>query len=72
MNLSKLVRTVGLCLPLSLTALSATYADQKPLQPCGCTYCSHVPNTRECVNFDGTTMTCGYFLAVTFCLPNNG
>lgn len=71
MNLSKLVRIVGLCLILSLTALSATYAGP-PLQPCGCTYCSHSPNTRECVNFDGTTMTCGYFLAVTFCLPNGG
>ncbi len=67
MNLSKIVRTVGLCLTLSLTALSATYANGKPPQPCSCEYCPTVPNNRACINFDGTTTTCGYFLAVTLC-----
>jgi hypothetical protein len=71
MKLSKIVRSAALCLALSLTALTATYA-APPVQECGCGYCSRVPNTRECTNFDGTTITCGYFLAVTFCLPNGG
>lgn len=64
--MSKIVRTLGLCLILSITALTATSADPKPIQ-CGCVTCSHAPNTRECTNFDGTVMTCGYFLAVTLC-----
>jgi hypothetical protein len=67
MNLSKLVRIVGLCLLLSVTALSATYAGP-PLQSCGCGYCSRTGPDQECINFDGTTMTCGYFLSVTFCM----
>lgn len=66
MILSKLVRIVGLCLVLALSALTATSADPKPIE-CGCGTCSRVPNTRECTNFDGTTTTCGYFLAVTLC-----
>jgi len=69
MKLSKIVRSAALCLALSVTALTATSADPKPIQ-CGCESCSRVPNTRECTNFDGSTITCGYFLAVTFCLPN--
>jgi hypothetical protein len=66
MKLSKLVRSVGLCMILSITALTATSADPKQID-CGCGSCSRVPNTRECTNFDGTTTTCGYFLAVTLC-----
>jgi hypothetical protein len=69
MNLSKIVRSVALCLTLSLTALTA-FAEPPAPQACSCEYCSHTGNTRPCVNFDGTTVTCGYFLAVTFCLPN--
>lgn len=69
MNLSKLVRIVGLSLTLSITGLTAFAAPPKQ-QPCGCESCSHAPSNRACTNFDGTTTTCGYFLAVTFCLPN--
>ena len=64
--MKKLVRIAGLCSILALTSLTATSADPKPIQ-CGCDTCSRVPNTRECTNFDGTTITCGYFLAVTLC-----
>ena len=67
MNLSKLARVVGLSMILSVTSLAA-FADPA-IQPCGCTYCSHTAPTRSCTNFDGTTITCGYFLAVTFCTP---
>jgi hypothetical protein len=67
MNLFKLARIVGLCLTLSLTALAA-FADPPAPQPCTCTYCSHANTNRSCT-FDGTTMTCGYFLAVTLCQP---
>ena len=68
-KLSKLARIVGLCLIVSTPALM-TFADPPAPQPCGCEYCSHTAPSRSCINFDGTTMTCGYFLAVTFCLPN--
>jgi hypothetical protein len=67
-NLSKLARIVGLSLVLSVTSLAA-FADPPAPQPCGCYYCSHTASTRSCTNFDGTTTTCGYFLAVTFCTP---
>lgn len=67
MNLSQLVCIVGLCLTLSLTALTATYANPKPVQPCSCEYCPTVPSNRSCINSDGTTTTCGFFLAVTTC-----
>ena len=71
MNLPKLARIVGLCLTLSLTTLAA-FADPPTPQPCSCTYCSRAGNTRECINFDGTTITCGYFLAVSLCTPTGG
>jgi hypothetical protein len=70
MNLPKLARTVGLCLTLSLTALAA-FA-QPASQPCSCLYCSRVASDRSCTNFDGTTMTCGYYLAITLCTPLPG
>lgn len=65
MNLSKLVRNAGLCLALSITALSASAAPPAP-RPCSCEYCPTVPSNRSCT-IDGTTTTCGYFLAVTLC-----
>ena len=71
MNLPKLARIVGLCLTLSLTALTV-FADPPAPQPCSCQYCSRAGSTRECINFDGTTLTCGYFLAVTLCTPTGG
>ena len=68
-KLSKLARIAGLCLLVS-PALT-TFADPPAPQPCGCEYCSHTASTKSCVNpVDGTTMTCGYFLAITTCLPN--
>jgi hypothetical protein len=66
-HLSKLVRIVGLSLILSVTALAA-FAGPPALQACSCDYCSHAPSTRNCT-VDGTTTTCGYFLAVTLCAP---
>jgi hypothetical protein len=68
MNVTKLARIVGLSLILSVTSLAA-FADPPAQQPCGCSYCSNVPAKRNCTNFDGTTTTCGYFLAVTLCQP---
>lgn len=68
MNLSKVARVAGLCLALSVTALTAFAGP--PLQDCSCNYCSHSPSTRECRNWDGTTLTCGYYLAVTLCTAN--
>jgi hypothetical protein len=65
MNLSKLARIVGLSLALSVTALTASANPPAP-DPCGCTYCAHANPNRSCTS-DGTTMTCGYFLAVTLC-----
>jgi hypothetical protein len=53
---------------LSVTSLAA-FADPPAPQPCSCNYCSHSPSNRSCTNFDGTTTTCGYFLAVTLCQP---
>jgi hypothetical protein len=67
-NLPKLARIVGLCLMLSITALTA-FADPPAPQPCSCEYCSRTGSTRSCINFDGTTTTCGFFLAVTTCGP---
>ncbi len=68
MNLSKLARIVGLSLILSVSSLAA-FADPPAPQACSCNYCSHSPSNRSCTNFDGTTITCGYFLAVTLCQP---
>jgi hypothetical protein len=65
-KLSKLARIVGLSLTLSITALAA-FA-QPSVQACSCDYCSHAPSNRKCTQ-DGTTTTCGYFLAVTLCQP---
>lgn len=66
MNLPKLARLSVLCLILSLTALTA-FAQPAP-QPCSCEYCSRGGSGRSCI-LDGTTTTCGYFLAVTTCAP---
>jgi len=66
-KLSKLVRIAGLSLTLSITALAA-FA-QPAIQACSCSYCSHAPSNRSCTQFDGTTTTCGYFLAITLCQP---
>jgi hypothetical protein len=63
MNVSKLVRIVGLSLVLAATALPS-FAERQ----CGCTYCSSVSPTTAC-NFSGTHTTCGDFLAVTLCGP---
>ena len=68
MKLLKLARTVGLSLILSTTALTVFAAPPAP-QPCSCEYCPRVNSTRSCVLADGTTTTCGYFLAVTTCGP---
>lgn len=65
MKLSKMVRVVGLCLALSVTALSASFANA-PLQDCSCTYCPTVSPTTRCSTNPGTT-TCGSWLAVTLC-----
>lgn len=66
-KLSKLARIAGLCLLVS-PALT-TFADPPAPQPCSCEYCSRANPNRSCT-FDGTTTTCGSFLAVTLCLPN--
>ncbi len=63
MNVSKLVRIVGLSLVLAVTALPS-FAERQ----CGCNYCSSVSPTTAC-NFQGTHTTCGDFLAVTLCGP---
>ena len=68
LKLYKLVRLAALSLILSITALAA-FADPPAPPPCSCEYCSHTGAMRSCINFDGTTMTCGYFLAVTTCGP---
>jgi hypothetical protein len=65
MKLLKLVRIAGLALILSITTLTA-FADPPAPQPCSCDYCSRTSPTRSCT-FDGTTTTCGSFLAVTLC-----
>lgn len=64
----KFARILGLSLILSTTAVTV-FADPPAPQPCGCTYCAHANSTRSCTLSDGTTTTCGYFLAVTTCLP---
>lgn len=69
MKLSKLVRIAALCL-ITLTPALAVVADPPAPQPCTCEYCSHTSSTRNCINWDGTTLTCGYFLAVTTCVAN--
>lgn len=69
MSLSKLVRIVGLCLLLSITALTA-FAEP-PVQPCGCGYCTHAGQNRDCT-IDGQTVSCQYFLAVALCTPTGG
>ena len=67
-KLSKLARIAGLCLIVSTPALM-TFADPPPPQPCGCEYCSQAGHNRNCT-IDGTTTTCGFFLASALCLPN--
>jgi hypothetical protein len=67
MNLSKLVRIVGLSLILSITSLAA-FADPPAPQPCTCTYCSSANTNRSCT-LDGATTTCGSFLSFTTCGP---
>lgn len=66
MTLSKLVRVAALSLSLSVIGMAA-FADPPAPQACSCQYCSHTSNTKPCTNFDGSTVTCGYFLAVTLC-----
>lgn len=66
-KLSKLARIAGLCLLVS-PAL-ATFADPPAPQPCTCEYCSRTAPTRSCT-IDGTTTTCGSFLAAATCLAN--
>jgi hypothetical protein len=66
MQLPKLARIAGLSLILSIASLTAFAAP--PLKACGCNYCSHASSEQSCT-FDGTTTTCGYFLAVTLCQP---
>lgn len=70
MTLYKLARVFGLSLILSTTAVMV-FADPPAPQPCTCNYCSHANSSRSCVFQDGTTTTCGYFLAVTTCLPGS-
>lgn len=70
MTLLKFARLVGLSLIVSATALTAFAAPPAP-QPCSCEYCPRVNSTRSCTLSDGTTTTCGYFLAVTTCLPSS-
>jgi hypothetical protein len=67
-NLSKLVRVVGLCLALTVTALSAFATELAPPQPCSCSYCPTVSSTTRCSTGTGNT-TCGSWLAVTLCGP---
>jgi hypothetical protein len=65
MKLHKLVRIVVLSLILSITALAAFAGPPAP-EPCSCEYCSRAGSTRSCI-LDGTTTTCGYFLAIATC-----
>lgn len=65
MKFIKFARIAALTLIVSAAALTS-FANP-PLRDCSCGYCSHTANTKECINFDGTTVTCGYFLAVTLC-----
>jgi hypothetical protein len=66
MKLPKLARTAGLSLILTVISLTAFAAS--PVKPCSCSYCSQVSSQKSCT-LDGTTTTCGYFLAVTLCQP---
>lgn len=66
MNPSKLVRIAGLCLILSITALT-TFADPSA-QPCSCSLCMRSGTGRSCT-LDGSTITCGEFLSFTTCGP---
>jgi len=67
MNLSKLARIVALCLIVSATAI-ASFAATPPPQPCSCGYCSTGSPGKSCV-WNGETVGCQEWLAVTFCLP---
>jgi hypothetical protein len=64
MKLPKLARILGLSLILALPSLTASAASR----PCSCSYCSTVSLQKSCT-FNGTTTTCGDFLAVTLCQP---
>jgi hypothetical protein len=67
MNLSKLVRIVGLSLILSITSIAAFAAPPAP-PACTCTYCSNANTNRSCT-LNGATTTCGAFLSFTTCGP---
>lgn len=69
MSFTKIARVVGLCAVLSTTAFTA-FANPPAPQACSCEYCPRVNSNKSCVNWDGTTITCGYFLAVTTCAVN--
>ena len=65
MKFIKFARIAALTLAVSAAALT-TFANP-PVQDCSCGYCSHRGPNTPCINFDGTTLTCGYYLAVTLC-----
>jgi hypothetical protein len=62
----KMVRVVGLCLALSISALSTFATASAPLQDCSCSYCPTVSPTTKCRGDNGA-QTCGSWLAVTLC-----
>lgn len=64
MNPLKLIRTAGLGLVLSLTALT-TFA-QPPAQTCSCNLCMRSGTGRSCT-WNDATITCGEFLSFTTC-----
>jgi hypothetical protein len=61
MTLSKLARCLGLFLIVAATALPASAA-----RPCSCEFCQAVSVNARC-DLNGTTTTCGAFLAVAIC-----
>lgn len=69
MKLSKLIRIAALSL-ITLTPALTVVADPPAPEPCTCEYCSRTSPTRNCIFFDGSTTTCGYFLAVSTCPAN--
>lgn len=69
MKLNQLVRLVFLSLAVTITALTTFAAPPTP-PTCTCDYCPQV-NPRQKCDFEGTTTTCGSFLAVTLCQPTS-
>ena len=61
MNRSKLARFLGLSLIVAATALPAYAA-----RLCSCEFCQGVSPNARC-NLDGSTTTCGAFLAAAIC-----